>query len=344
VSLGLIARADDRGIGTMTWEFAKAMRPDHTLVVREPGAEAKGFAPHLDRYPGAFVVTYDIDAGTLEPWSTVREFLQHCDVAYMVETPYDWRLFDLARKVHCATVLHVMPEFWRWQHADTPRPDVWWIPTTWLADRLPDECRLIPVPVPTLPQIYATPPTRGLVHVAGHRAGMDRNGTTTVLSAMRLARSVSSLRVECQDPRLPATSDPRVTLRTGGRPDRWSMYDDAAALVMPRRYGGLCLPALEAMARGLAVVMPDLEPQRSTWPVVVTKVRRVRTMDAPGGPIPIADVDARDLGQVLDHLERDEFAMIERQERARAWALANNWAALADVYRSELAAVLACRP
>jgi len=56
VKVGLIARADDRGLGIMCWEFHRAMRPHATLVVREPGAEARGFQPHLDRYPDATVV------------------------------------------------------------------------------------------------------------------------------------------------------------------------------------------------------------------------------------------------------------------------------------------------
>jgi glycosyltransferase involved in cell wall biosynthesis len=44
----------------------------------------------------------------------------------------------------------------------------------------------------------------------------------------------------------------------------WNNYDQGDVLVAPRRYGGLHLPALEALGAGMPVVMTDISPN-NTW-------------------------------------------------------------------------------
>ena len=38
------------------------------------------------------------------------------------------------------------------------------------------------------------------------------------------------------------------------------MYKDGEVMILPRRYGGLCLPLWEALASGMPVLMPNISP------------------------------------------------------------------------------------
>lgn len=339
--VGLVARADDRGIGSMTWEFHKALRPERVLVVREPGAESKGFAPVVERYadaPSLLVTRFDPIMGVLHE-DDCRDFLDGLDVVYLVETPYDVRFYRWAREAGVATVLHVMPEFWR-GHEQSDRPDVWWLPTSWRAGLLPSECRLVEVPVPENPRLLGLPtdPERVvLVHVVGHRTVADRNGTLTLLQALRTMRSKCTVRLYSQD-RLPAvrsTTNVTIDVRAAVA-DRWSMYDDADVLVLPRRFGGLCLPALEAMASGLAVVMPNVEPQVSSWPVVPLTASLGRTVTMPCGDVKLADVAPRELARALDRLVGDPELIDGWAHASLDFAREHSWRKLRPVYDAEL--------
>jgi hypothetical protein len=41
-----------------------------------------------------------------------------------------------------------------------------------------------------------------------------------------------------------------ANVTTDERTDYWAVYDDVSLLLLPRRYGGLCLPMQEAAACG----------------------------------------------------------------------------------------------
>lgn len=339
MKVGVIARADDRGIGIQTWEFVRNVDVERILVVREPGAERKGFMPHFDRYPDAATVTFDPRTGTL-PMDDVEAFLDGLDVVYMVETPYDFRVFTTAERLGVATVVHANPEFWRWDDPTLPRPTVWWLPTKWRAEHLPDECEIIPVPVPTAPETRrGTDGDLTAVHVAGHRAAGDRNGTNVVLQALRTMRSDRlRVRIECQDPRLPAARAARVPVerRLGGRNNRWDLYDGADVLVLPRRYGGLCLPVLEAIAAGVVPVLPAVSPNED-WPAVTVPASFKSTIRTPGGEIPLAATDPRRLASTLDELADDEDRLLAARAAVEEFRVRNHWQALSGTYTAALA-------
>jgi glycosyltransferase involved in cell wall biosynthesis len=335
VKVGLIARADDRGLGHMTWEFHRHLAPARTLVVREPGAEARGFAPHLDRYPDGLVVRFD---GGMLPEAEVRDWLQGLDVLYSAETFYDWHLVQWAAEAGVATVLHLMPEF---HHHHVPPTTAVWAPTPWRLQHLPAYTQLVPVPVATDRFPEAAPARAGqlrVLHTAGHRAAADRNGTTQLLQALRRTRQPMTVRLATQDAALPKAQLPaNVTLATevGGTADYWDLYADADVLVLPRRYGGLCLPVQEAMAAGLAVVLPDCSPN-DWWPALRVTGSQRGNITTAAGQLPLFAADPRRLAAVLDQLATDEELLEAAQLGARAWASLHSWQALAPVYRTEL--------
>lgn len=335
VRFGLVARADDRGLGLLTWEWYRALQPDRVLVVREPGAEGHGFTPHLARYPDATVVHYEPGVGL--PEQACRDWLAGLDVVYGAETWYDARWPGWAADAGTRAVLHAMPEFYRPEMAATEV----WNPTPWRHDTLPDGARVVPVPVaadrfPMAPPAPHQGPLR-VLHVAGRRAAGDRNGTLQLLQALRHVRRPMRIRLMTQDARMPRAGRVRsaaatVEVRTGGVADYWRLYDDADVLVMPRRYGGLCLPVQEAMAAGLAVVMTACPPN-DWWPVLPVDAVQRGALATPAGEVPMWAAHPPALGRALDQLAADRDLLAARQRASVGWAEAHSWQALAAQYR-----------
>jgi hypothetical protein len=335
MKLGLFgARADDRGLGRLTHDFHTHMRPARTLVV-DMGTYARGFTQHFDRYPDATVVPFN--GGTLDE-AVMRRFFVGLDVAIFYETAYDHRAYTIAREVGCRTILYAMPEFMRHLTETLPHPDVVWTPTAWRLDTLPADTRVVPAPVTIEHAADAhTGRLLRILHVAGHRAVGDRNGTIAFLRALRLVNAPVQVRVHTQDRRLPNVhSIPETVLMAGPVDDYRRLYDRADLLVMPRRYGGLCLPVQEALAAGLAVAMTDCEPNPGTWPVAPIACRAGTKIRTPAGPIVLHDPDPADLAAVIDRLASAPDEVADLKADARAWAEANRWEALAPLWRAEL--------
>lgn len=334
---GLVARAEDRGLGILSWEIHRNLRPQRVLVVNM-GDLARGFPPHLDRYLGRQVTPF-VD-GQLDE-TICRDFLATIDVVLMLETAYDWRMIEWAREMGVRTVLYAMPEFYR---SDVPQPDVVWNPTTWRHDTLPSGSRVVPVPVAT--DRFETPHGRKegpirVLHNAGHRAAMDRNGTAIVYSALRFLRTSArvDVRISGQDGRLPTprrTSGPvRVETVPAGAEHYWDVPVGADILVMPRRYGGLCLPVQEALAAGAVPIMPDVSPN-GDWPAVLVPAKVSGEIRTQGGVLPLAAVDPGDLAGAIGRLVDDPDLLAWWRGEALDWADRHSWHALAGLWMAEL--------
>jgi len=335
--VGLIARAEDRGLGNLTWEFHRHVQPERTLVV-DMGTLARGFQPHLDRYPDATVAAFD---GATLPEQLVREWLDGLDVIYSAETFYDWHLLTWAAEAGVATVLHVMPEFYRHVAEDLPHPTATWAPTPWRWDTLPADTRLVPVPVATdrFQRTLGYDGPLRVLHVAGHRAAGDRNGTLQLAQALRRVTQPMRVRMLTQDPRLPAMRVARsvqLEVEPGGRGHYWDLYDDADVLALPRRYGGLSLPVQEALAAGLAVVMPDVDPN-AWWPTIRVPATSRGALNTPGGPVPLYAANPTRLARTLDVLAAEPDVLPAAREAAAAWVAEHSWEALLPVYLDQLA-------
>lgn len=349
--IGLIARADDRGLGHQTWEMYRHLHPARTLVVRVPASEAAGFAPRLDRFAADDTVTVcDLGADGGLPPAAVAWLVAGCDVIVSAETLYDWSIVETARARGVASVVQLNPELWpHARHEHLPHPSVWWAPTTWRLETLPAGVRHVPVPVPVdrWPNVAASPgvadPSRPLavLHVAGHAAAGDRNGTKLLAKAVGSTRQPMTVTVVSQDrvcrhqwPRRPHLE---VRVVTGSTGDYWDLYAGHDVVVIPRRYGGLCLPALEAQAAGAAVVMPGCSPQVQDWPAVVTvKARQRGRLATQGGMLSLVETDPRALGTLLDRAAKDRALVAGWQAAGRAWAERNSWAERHESYVAEL--------
>lgn len=340
--VGLVGRADNRGLGVQSWEFYRALQPHAVLCVDEPGSRRLGFTPDFGRYPGCRISPLDTDDWTL-PLDDIRWLVEQVDVIYAAETLYDWRIVAEARERCVATVVHLNPEFYKHPGSGLPHPTVWWNPTTWRMDDMPRGCRHVPVPVAVdrfTPNQPADGPLR-VLHVAGHQAAADRNGTRIVADAIRLLRQPAHVRVICQDQRLQFRCRPpkhvTVDVVTGGVANYWDLYHDCDLLVLPRRYGGLCLPAQEAQAAGVVVVMPDVEPQRTVWPTVRRVPAQVRgRFHTHSGVLRLAETDPAHIARAIDRYAKNRVLLAQHSHEALEWAQSASWGALAPMYRDEL--------
>lgn len=345
MKLGVVVRCDSRGLGFLGWPAYRHLQPERALVI-DMGPIARGFVQHFDRYPGERVVTFD---GVELPERQVRDWLRGLDVVLLFETAYDWRFIDWANDAGVATTVLAMPEFWKHpSQPELPMPTQVWAPTTWRLDLLPPGTPVVPVPVED--DVFPfTPAGTGdrlqVVHVAGHRAAGDRNGTLQLLAAAQMVRQPMDIRVLCQDERLPQVRlrQPGVTITMcpGGVADRRDLYAGSHLLVLPRRYGGLCLPAQEALASGLALAMPAVSPNQATWPIAPLRGQWEGRQATPSGEVKSFSTNPRYLAAVLDRMAREPSMVAELQTAGVAWAKSHSWSELAPMYRERLAE--ACR-
>lgn len=325
---GLLARTEtDRGLGIQTLAMYNNLHPDATLIIDVP---TSGFPGRIENYGNeTWKVTLNAEGPGL-PEDVVRDWWTGLDVVVTVETFYDWRLIEWAKADGVRTVVHCNPEFWM---KTNPQPDVWWYPTPWRIDKLPPGV-LLPVPVEERP-VTALPADEGafkIMHVAGN-AMEDRNGTHTVINAMRQIRHGIDLTLYHQTA-IPRAQHPAISV-IKNVPDRWDMYADHHALVLPRRYGGLCLPVQEAMACGLAVFMTDCSPNLN-WPVVPLSSDLSKTVRMQTGPVETYEASPPLLANLLKHYANNRKGLAEHQAHSRCWANLNRWSVLKEMYYAEL--------
>lgn len=263
--LGLIARADARGLGIQTKSFHDQMCPAKTLVV--DCHSAMPLRKHPDWYP---------DARWTSGLPTVEDYewlLDGVTAVYTAETGYG-DLWGLAEARGVKTVLHANWEFLNRRD----RPTVWAAPSMWCFDQWPQGSVFLPVPIGTehFPHREPSVTASRFLHVVGRPAVHDRNGTTDLLRALQFVTSPITVTITCQqsghvgalvnDHQFAIPPNVTLDIRSGDTEHYWDNYQDQDALILPRRFGGLCLPANEAIGAGIPVVMPDIHPNNLWLP------------------------------------------------------------------------------
>lgn len=334
MKIGLLARADERGIAHQTREFWLNMRPSATLVML---LDDPAWPEDPAKFSGISVDYVRVDRRNrlLDP-RKARKLARAVDVIFAVESLMDWDLARYAREERCRTVVQGNPEFYIHERGGLAEPDRWVWPTPWLRDELPPGDYL-PVPVPDEPPVQAADPFDGplrVLHVAGHAAAGDRNGTLEFMQSLSYVRTPMEVTVIGQDHWLPkAHPSNKVTLTVNpdGVYNRWSMYEGQHVVMLPRKYGGLCLPAQEAARCGLAVVMPACSPNE-IWPGPRIPARKGRLHHAPKGRVPTFNVDARQISSTLDDLNRDRDLLKRAMYDSVSWAEQHTWRVLRPLY------------
>ena len=337
--IGLIARADNTGLGNQSWAFQRHVRPDKTLIVdfTENSDSGKDLTIHPERFPGnTTIVTGPPDGPAMV------EFLDDLDTVFAMETPYNFDLFRMCRARGIKTVLQANWEMLGYHHDEDrlPFPDVLAFPSTWhlpLARRkFGDRTKVVflPVPIEKSPR-PASPPTTAtrFLHVAGYPAVGDRNGTSDLLEALRYVKSEITVTLTCQKPGWlgtliePDQVPDNVTLVIDSSPpeDYWDLYADQHALVLPRRYGGLSLPVNEAIGAGIPVIMPAISPNTRwlppEWLVPATLHNTIYTKAI----VDVFRADPRGLAGLVDRMANDVDFYSKACGQARVLQEEHSW-------------------
>jgi glycosyltransferase involved in cell wall biosynthesis len=334
--LGIICRSENRGLGIQSADLVRHLKPDKALVVDM--GDISPYPMHLERFPGAAVFEFkgsDLTCSDqqLELW------LGGLDVVITAETPYAYRIYDLAAKLGVKTACIYNFEFFRYfADHDLPRPDLFIAPSTWHIDEVPDAVH-VPhgIDRSRFPYEHRTE-VRSFLHVLGHPAGHDRAGTTVLIDALYIVEQPTRLVVRAQQmPTLPRRfpSHIELDLRVEDVRDNRRLYDDGDVVIAPRRYGGQSLPMMEALSRGMPVLMPDAEPNRSILPAeMLIECQTYRSFRCQAGRVDLHDTDASSLAERMDRLQTDPDLMGRMSAEADRIAAEHEWKVLLPRYHA----------
>src|SRR4051794_4299772 len=148
---------------------------------------------------------------------------------------------------------------------------------------------------------------------------------------------------------------PRIVYLHGDLADEEmaALYRSCDAMVLPYRGEGFCMPALEAMASGLPVIVPaggptdEFVPHSACWRIPARRaykaVNRVDEWDTASTPFTL-EPDVAALRDVLLEADRDADGRRARGAAGVAAAAAYGWDAVAPRYADRLGAIAASVP
>lgn len=272
MKIGLVARCDDTGLGNQTLELAKIINPDHILLI-----DSSPFHHHNVQHPEWYEPwEYEKIQGVPEK-QTVSQFIKKVDVIISCETFYNNRFIDMAKQRGKKTILQYNFEFLEYlQEPNKTLPDMLISPSTWRLDEVKEKfgnkTRVEFLPPPTDPSLFKQnridniKETKRILHIGGKAAMHDRNGTQTVIEMLKHSKEDYELVIRSQSDLDIKSSDGRVRFVIGNEEKREDMYSGYDAMILPRRYAGLCLPMNEALLSGLPVFMTDVSPNNYFLP------------------------------------------------------------------------------
>lgn len=330
--LGVIARYDEGGLGTQTWEYARHLKPHAVLMIDVSPARGE-LVPARFEGLGAelFWSHFPPEDGQLQAW---RDFAAACDVILTAEDCYVHEFPEMCAAEGTRLVMHANPELWHW--GEQPPFDVW-APTSWLAQLLPD-ARVVPMPVDRercAPREITE--VRRIYHPSAP-AMLDRNGTLLIAAALPLCKTTFELFVS--GPEAPPQGSARVAGVTvwswPHQRDYWAMYEGMDAMVLPRRYGGLCLPMQEAASCGMPVVSIGVAPQ-AEWlhPALALPQHEEQRARMRGGMMSVWTCEPEALAAALDALVAGE-QLPEMVKASEEFAAGIDWQVWEPQYRELL--------
>lgn len=263
---------DNSGLGNQTRNLCYMLKPDKIMIVNS--APFNGHEQHPEWYEG-------YNSITTEGWPNEIEcanFMQGLTHVITAETVYNNHIYWLAKRN--GTKVFVQPnwEFLDHLRQSLPLPNKWLMPSYWHLDDMRSTFRNVEyLPPPLFMDDFTAARDENMrrqgkkifLHIVGKQASHDRNGTLDIAEALPYCKGDFKLVVRSQfdfEGKEKLLQDPRVEIDTNNIPIESELYRGFDAVIMPRRYAGLCLPMNEALASALPVIMPDIEPNNKILP------------------------------------------------------------------------------
>ena len=271
--LGIIARSDNTGLGNQTMELVKMLNPDKILLINSQ------FFNNNQQHPEWYKDYNVIETRKGMPRTNeVLAFLENIDVVISCETFYHLELVDLAKQKGIKTILQYNYElFGHLAHPDWTLPDVLLAPSIWnldiIMEKFGSKTQVMHLPPPTdhtlfnqAKEVNLSKDHKRILHIAGKKAAKDRNGTESILKMIKHSKEDYELVIKSQTPLNLICNDSRIKIEIGNPDNRQDMYSGFDAMVLPRRYAGLCLPMNEALMSALPVFMTNISPNNAILP------------------------------------------------------------------------------
>ena len=325
--IGFLARYDNSGLGTLSWEFTRHLKFDKILLIKNGVYET-----FPERYEG--FDTQKVD-GMMSPEQR-NWILTDIDILFTIETFYDWGLVAEARKRGIKTILYTMYEM---THEEMPYfPDLLLCPSKLDYDVFKDystKVTYLPVPVATDRLIHRTRHiAKTFIHSGSHGGMSGRKGTYVFLEAIEKVKTKDiKFKIFTWSSHY-SSSDPRVEIINVNFKNYWQMWREGDMLVYPQDYNGICLPVIEAMSSGLGVITTDIYPFNEYLPkeLLFGHDGLYKTRAAPS----FIETDAAKLDpqKIADKI--DEWANKDISEFSlygKKWAKENSWDRLLPKYQ-----------
>ena len=305
--LGIIARSDNTGLGNQTRELVKMLNPTKILLI--DSSHFNGNEQHPEWYAEYNVSTTKYGMASKEEAS---EFLDGLDVVISCEIFYHNSFVTMAKKRKVKTILQYNYEFLDYLvNPDVELPDILVSPSLWnfedVVNKFSDRAKVIHLPPPTSLDLFLNAKNiniskthKKILHIGGKAAVKDRNGTNTVIEMLNYSKADYELVIKSQTPLDIKCDDPRLTIDTSNPDSPENLYKGYDAMILPRRYAGLCLPMNEALLSSLPVFMTNISPNNSIlpeqWLVDAKKIDRLMTRTM----LDVYEGDAKMLAKLVD--------------------------------------------
>ena len=272
MKLGMIVRADNTGLGNQTYELTQMLNPYKIMIIdfTSYNGNRQNFEWYAER-------DYTICKG-FPTDEEMNNFLEDIDVLLSCETFYNDDTPTLARTKGVKTYLQYNYElFGNLKPERKSLADVLISPSPWMIEkvhkRFSNKAMVSYLPPPTRPELFEraleinmSKDHKRILHIAGKAAANDRNGTDSVIEMMKYSKADFELVIKSQTEIDSRRLDSRITVEIDNIKNRQDMYAGFDAMILPRRYAGLCLPMNEALLSGLPVFMTDISPNNIILP------------------------------------------------------------------------------
>lgn len=256
--LGLVARCDDSGLGSLSQDFYNYLKPEKVLSIYGR------YSNHPERYPNAIICQQGMP--TLEQ---IKDFIKDIDVLITFETPYNWNLISEAKKAGVKTV--IIPNY-EWTSANPAvEPDLWLCPSKLDYDIFKAEGRnvaYLPIPVDrTKIPFKLRTKAETFVFNNGHGGSIGRNSAREMLEAIaRVPESTGAkFLIRSQVALDSMINMPHMKFQFGETPKE-QLFSEGDVFVFPHKFDGLSLPIQEAIAAGMPVITTDFFPFNDMLP------------------------------------------------------------------------------
>lgn len=352
MKIALLAYSSNTGLGYQTREFYENIPCEKVLI------------SDLSSFNGMPVdhswckTTYRVCNGFPSD-EDCQWLVDSVDILFVCETPLNYDLFTRAAIKGVKVVQQFNYEFFDYfGNKYLPKPTVFASPSRWNIERVENlrlgDVQHWPVPIDTKKYTYKKrTKTKTFVHIAGRPASNDRNGTLSFIKAANVLGSDYKFRLFVQKPtdinglrnyEAIELEIKRAKSNLGNSfevieniEDNRLMYEEGDVMVLPRRYGGLCLPMWEALASGMPVVMTNINPNYYSLPLNWLCEATITNSFVTKVSVPVYDAVLNDLILKMLHVQDNiENYSIEAKKLADKMS----WDVQKDVYLEKFSKLL----